>query len=170
VTDWFRGTAGRSRDTKIPSTEENDMASARDIMSPNPRIVKTGDTVRDIAGILADEGIGSVIVCNDDKRLQGMITDRDLAVEVLAKDRDPSATLASDLVDGTEVITIGADDSIDEAIMTMKNHAVKRLPVIDGDEVVGIVSQADIARTADEKQVGDLVEAIASAPDNTGQG
>jgi CBS domain-containing protein len=99
-----------------------------------------------------------------------MITDRDLAVEVLAKDRDPSNTLASDLVDGTEVITIGADDSIDEAIMTMKNHAVKRLPVIDGDEVIGIVSQADIARTADEKQVGDLVEAIASAPDNTGQG
>jgi CBS domain-containing protein len=146
------------------------MASARDIMSPNPRIVKTGDTVRDIAGILADEGIGSVIVCNDDQRLQGMITDRDLAVEVLAKDRDPSNTLASDLVDGTEVITIGADDSIDEAIMTMKNHAVKRLPVIDGDEVIGIVSQADIARTADEKQVGDLVEAIASAPDNTGQG
>ena len=146
------------------------MASARDIMSRNPRIVMTDDSVRDIAGILAEEGIGSVIVCNQDKRLQGMITDRDLAVEVLAKDRDPSNTLASDLVDGTEVITIGADDSIDEAIMTMKNHAVKRLPVIDGDEVVGIVSQADIARSADEKQVGDLVEAIASAPDNTGQG
>ncbi len=146
------------------------MSVARDIMSPNPRIVSVDDSVRDIAGILADEGIGSVIVCNDEKRLQGMITDRDLAVEVVAKDRDPSSTKASDLVDGTEVITIGADDSIDEAIMTMKNHAVKRLPVIDGDEVVGIVSQADIARTADEKQVGDLVEAIASAPDNTGQG
>lgn len=146
------------------------MASARDIMSPNPRIVKTDDTVRDIAGILADEGIGSVIVCNDEKRLQGMITDRDLAVEVLAKDRDPSGTKASELVDGTEVITIGADDSIDEAIMTMKNHAVKRLPVIDGDEVVGIVSQADIARAADEKEVGALVESISNASDNSGRG
>lgn len=68
------------------------------------------------------------------------------------------------------MITIGADDSIDDAIMTMKNHAVKRLPVIDGTEVVGIVSQADIARVADEKQVGALVEALASAPDNTAQG
>ena len=146
------------------------MPVARDIMSRNPRIVSVDDSVRDIAGILADEGIGSVIVCNDEKRLQGMITDRDLAVEVLARDRDPGNTKASDLVDGSEVITIGADDSIDEAITTMKNYAVKRLPVIDGDEVIGIVSQADIARSADEKQVGDLVEAIASAPDNTGQG
>lgn len=142
------------------------MASARDIMSPNPRIVKTDDTVRDIAGILADEGIGSVIVCNDEKRLQGMITDRDLAVEVLAKDRDPSGTKASELVDGTEVITIGADDSIDEAIMTMKNHAVKRLPVIDGDEVVGIVSQADIARNLDDDSIGDLVQAISQEGNN----
>ena len=146
------------------------MPVARDIMSKNPRIVSVDDSVRDIAGILADEGIGSVIVCNDEKRLQGMITDRDLAVEVLARDRDPGSTKASDLVDGSEVITIGADDSIDEAITTMKNYAVKRLPVIDGDEVIGVVSQADIARSADEKQVGDLVEAIASAPDNSGQG
>ena len=146
------------------------MPVARDIMTSNPRIVSVDDTARDIAGILADEGVGSVIVCNDEKRLQGMITDRDLAVEVLARDRDPSSCKAADLVDGTEVVTIGADDSIDEAIMTMKNHAVKRLPVIDGDEVVGIVSQADIARSVDEKQVGALVEALASAPDNTAQG
>jgi CBS domain-containing protein len=146
------------------------MPVARDIMTSNPRIVSVDDSARDIAAILADEGVGSVIVCNDEKRLQGMITDRDLAVEVVAKDRDPASTRAADLVDGTEVITIGADDSIDEAIMTMKNHAVKRLPVVDGTEVVGIVSQADIARVADEKQVGALVEALASAPDNTAQG
>lgn len=146
------------------------MAVARDIMTKEPRFVGTESSVREVARIFAEEGIGSVVVCNDEKRLQGMITDRDLAVEVLGRDRDPDATTASQLVDGTEVVTIGADDGIEEAIITMKNHAVKRLPVIDGTEVIGMVSQADIARSADDKQVGDLVEAIASAPDNTGQG
>ena len=146
------------------------MAVARDIMTKNPRIVKVDDSVRQVAGILADENIGAVVVCNDDNRLQGVITDRDLAVEVVARDRDPSSTTASELIDGREVVTIGADDSIDEALRTMKDHAVRRLPVIDGDELVGMVSQADIARAANEKQVGDLVEAISKAPDNTGQG
>ena len=146
------------------------MAVARDIMTKNPRTVKVDDSVRQVAGILADENIGAVVVCNDDNRLQGVITDRDLAVEVVARDRDPSSTSASELIDGREVVTIGADDSIDEAIRTMKDHAVRRLPVIDGDQLVGMVSQADIARAANDKQVGDLVEAISNAADNTGQG
>ncbi len=143
---------------------------ARDIMTPNPRIVKVDDSADRIARVLAEENIGAVVVCNDQHRLQGMITDRDLAVEVVAKDRDPRTTRASELVNGREVVTIGADDSIDEAIDTMKAHAVRRLPVIDGDQVVGIVSQADIARVAKDKQVGRLVETISDAPDNTGRG
>ena len=146
------------------------MTTARDIMTADPRVVQVDASVREVAGILADENIGAVVVCNDDKRLQGVITDRDLAVEVVARDRDPSSTKAAELVDGREVVTIGADDSIEEAIRTMKEHAVRRLPVIDGTELVGMVSQADIARAADETQVGALVEAISNASDNTGQG
>jgi CBS domain-containing protein len=146
------------------------MTTAREIMTADPRIVGVNDNVRDIAGILADENIGAVIVCNEEKRLQGMITDRDLAVEVVARDRDPSSTTASQLVDGREVVTIGADDDIDLAIRTMKDHAVRRLPVIDGTQVIGIVSQADLAGAVDDKQVGDLIEAISLAPDNTGRG
>jgi CBS domain-containing protein len=143
---------------------------ARDIMTSSPHIMKVDDTADTIAKVLADEGIGAVVICNDENRLQGMVTDRDLAVEVIAKGRDPQSTKASDLVDGTEVVTIGADDSIDEAISTMKQHAVRRLPVIDGTEVIGMVSQADIARAADRDLVGKLVEAISEAPDNTGRG
>jgi CBS domain-containing protein len=59
-------------------------------------------------------------------------------------------------------VTIGADDSLDEALATMKEHKVRRLPVIDGHDLVGIVAQADIARNIDEDKVGDLVEAISS--------
>jgi len=143
---------------------------ARDIMTSKPRIMKVDDPVIDLARAMAEEGIGAVVVCNADDRLQGMVTDRDLAVEVIAGGKDPSSTTAGELVDGSEVITIGADDTIEEAIETMKRHAVRRLPVVDGTEIVGMVSQADIARTADPKLVGRLVEAISTAPDNTAQG
>lgn len=99
-----------------------------------------------------------------------MITDRDLAVGVLAKGKDPSTTIASELVDGTEVVTIGADDSVEEAIETMKNHAVRRLPVIDGTDVIGFLSQADLAQMVDGDQIKDLLAAISSAGDNTLRG
>jgi CBS domain-containing protein len=144
--------------------------AARDIMTPNPRIMKVDDPVIDIAKAFAEDGIGAVVICNDENRLQGMVTDRDLAVEVLAQGKDPNRTTAGQLVDGTEVVTIGADDGIDEAIDTMRHHALRRLPVIDGTEVVGMVSMADVARAADETQVGKLVEAISNAPDNTARG
>lgn len=144
--------------------------TARDIMTANPRIMKVDACADEIAQVLAKDNIGSVIICNDEERLQGMVTDRDLAVEVLAEGKDPKSTRAGDLVNGREVVTIGADDSIDEAIDTMKDHAVRRLPVIDGDKVVGMVSQADIARVASDKQVGRLVETISESPDNTGRG
>lgn len=141
--------------------------TARDIMTADPRIMKVDDCATDIAKVLADEDIGSVIICDGD-RLQGVVTDRDLAVGVLAKGKDPSACSAADLIDGREVVTIGADDDIDVAIDTMKQHAVRRLPVIDGDRVIGVVSQADIARVANDQQVGRLVESISAAPDNSG--
>jgi CBS domain-containing protein len=143
--------------------------TARDIMTANPRIMQMDDCAADIAKVLADEDIGAVIIC-DGERLQGMVTDRDLAVGVLAKGKDPKSCSAGDLIDGREVVTIGADDDIDVAIDTMKSHAVRRLPVIDGDRVIGLVAQADIARAANDEQVGRLVETISGAPDNSGQG
>jgi CBS domain-containing protein len=92
-----------------------------------------------------------------------MLTDRDIVVKVLAQGKDPSSTTAGELGEGKPV-TIGADDSIDHALRTMKDHKVRRLPVIDGHDLVGIVSQADLAKAIDEDKVGDLVEAISAAP------
>ena len=90
-----------------------------------------------------------------------MVTDRDIVVKVLAEGKDPSTVKAGELgVGDGEVVTIGADDSIDEALRTMADHQVRRLPVIDGHDLVGIVAQADIARNIDEDKVGDLLEAI----------
>jgi CBS domain-containing protein len=82
-------------------------------------------------------------------------------VKVIAEGQDPGATTAGQLGEGKPV-TIGADDSIDEALRTMAEHKVRRLPVIDGHQLVGIVAQADIARNVEEHQVGDLVESIST--------
>jgi CBS domain-containing protein len=123
-------------------------------------------SVADAARQMADHNVGVLPVCDADGRLTGVITDRDLAIRVVAEGRDPSSTRVGELLDGGEVITIGADDSAEETIRTMQDHAVRRLPVIDGTRVVGLVSQADIARGLPDAQIGGLIDAISSAPAN----
>jgi len=142
------------------------MPTAREIMTPDPTFCADDVTAADAARQMADDGIGAVPVCSTEGRLAGVITDRDLAVQVIAAGLDPQTTRISDLLDGSEVVTIGADDSAEEAIRTMKDHAVRRLPVIDGTRLVGMVSQADIARAMPDAKIGDLVDAISSAPAN----
>jgi CBS domain-containing protein len=137
---------------------------ARDIMSDDCTCIGENETVLDAAKRLAELDVGSMPICGDDDRLKGMLTDRDIVVKVIAHDKDPSTTRASELATQGEVVTIGADDSVDEALRTMTEHKVRRLPVIDGHRLVGIVSQADIAMNLDEEKVGDLVEAISAAP------
>jgi len=142
------------------------MTSARDIMTPDATFCPEDTTAADAARRMADEGIGALPVCDADGRLAGVVTDRDLAVKVVAEGRPADMVRLSELLDGTEVVTIGADDSAEEAIRTMKDHAVRRLPVIDGTDLVGMVSQADIARAMPDAKIGDLVDAISSAPPN----
>ncbi len=135
--------------------------TAREIMTPDCSCVGENDSVLDAAKRLAQNGVGALPICGEDNRLKGMITDRDIVVKVLAQDKDPGATKAGELGPGDgRTVTIGADDSIEEALRTMSAHGVRRLPVIDGEKLVGIVAQANIARNYDEAKAGDLVEAI----------
>jgi CBS domain-containing protein len=142
------------------------MKTARDIMTPGAEWIDVDLTVTDAARRMAETDVGALPVCNGEGRLQGVITDRDIVVKVLAKGMDPTSTPVAAVADQGEVVTIGADDPIDEALRTMKDHAVRRLPVIDGTDLVGMVSQADIARALGDKEVGDLVDAISAAPPN----
>ena len=135
--------------------------TARDVMTPNADCVGENETLLDAARKLADRGYGAMPICGEDNRLKGMLTDRDIVVKVLAQGKDPGSTKVSDLAEGKPV-TIGADDPIEEALRTMADKKVRRLPVIDGHELIGIVSQADIARNLDEEKTGDLVEAISA--------
>ncbi|HEU4318450.1 MAG TPA: CBS domain-containing protein [Acidimicrobiia bacterium] len=146
------------------------MTTVRSIMTPSPQVVSPTDSIQYVATLLRDGDIGGVIVCNEDRHLEGMVTDRDIATRVVADGLDPRTTTAGELLDDAPMITIGADDDVKQAVSTMKEHAVRRLPVVDGQDLVGIVSQADLARHAPESLVGEMVDEISAAPDNTGRG
>ncbi|MCW2843228.1 MAG: putative signal transduction protein with domain [Nocardioides sp.] len=139
------------------------MTTARDIMTGGAECARAGDTLVEVAKKLRDLDVGALPICGEDDRLQGMVTDRDIVVKCIADGGDPGSATAGELAEGKPV-TIGADDSVAEALRTMSQHGVRRLPVIDGQDLVGVVSQADIAKSLPDESVADLVEAISSAP------
>src|SRR5688572_5662665 len=132
---------------------------ARDVMTSDCTCIGENDSVLDAAKRLAELDVGSLPICGEDNRLKGMLTDRDIVVKVLAEGKDPMAIRAGDLAQG-EAVTIGADDDAQEILRTMRSHQVRRLPVIDGHDLVGIVALADVARALPDAPVGDLLDAI----------
>lgn len=135
--------------------------TARDIMSEAPRSCSPGDNLAAVARMMRDDDIGDVPVIDEQSRLVGMITDRDIVVRGLAEGRDPASTKVGELTKAQkEAVTIGADDDAEEILRTMSSHQVRRLPVIDGHDLIGIVAQADVARSLPDPHVGDLLEAI----------
>jgi CBS domain-containing protein len=137
------------------------MATARDIMTGGTECVGENDTLVDAARKMRDLDVGALPICGQDNRLKGMLTDRDIVVRCLAEGGDPTSTRAGEFAQGKPV-TVGADDPVEEILRTMSQYKVRRLPVIDGHDLVGMVSQADVARNLPEEKVGDLVEAISS--------
>jgi CBS domain-containing protein len=135
------------------------MTTARDIMSSGVECAGVNDTLVDVAKKMRDLDVGDLPICGEDNRLKGMITDRDIVVKCIAEGADPATTTVGSLAQGKPV-TIGADDDIDEACRTMIDHKVRRLPVIDGHDLVGVVSQADLAKSLPAEKVGELVGAI----------
>src|SRR6478609_8190126 len=120
------------------------MTVARDIMSPDTECVSEHETLVQAARKMRDLDVGALPIRGDDNRLKGMLTDRDITISCVADGTDPS-TVKAGMFSGAEVVTIGADEDIDEAIAVMSEHQVRRLPVLDGGDLVGIISQADIA-------------------------
>ena len=135
------------------------MATAREIMTPDVTCVGAQETLADAARLMAELGVGSLPICGEDNRLKGMLTDRDIVVKAIAKGRNPGEVTAGDLAEGKPV-TIGADDDAQEILRTMSQYKVRRLPVIDGHDLVGIVAVADVARALPDNPVGDLIDAI----------
>ena len=133
--------------------------TARDVMTKGVECVKEHETLVDAARRMRDLDVGALPICGDDGRLKGMLTDRDIVVKCVADGGDVTTATAGSLGEG-KPITIGADDSVDEALEIMKRHQVRRLPVIDDHRLVGIISQADIATVLSNADAGELVEEI----------
>jgi CBS domain-containing protein len=132
------------------------MTTARDIMTAEPICVRASDTALDAAKTMAREDVGSLPICGEDDRLKGMLTDRDIVVKVLAEGKDPRAVHAGELGQGTPV-WVDVDTDAAAVLDAMKEHQVRRLPVIENNRLVGIVAQADVARVLDKPRVGDLL-------------
>ena len=139
------------------------MKTVREIMTTGVECANVGETLVDAARKMRDLDVGALPICGGDDRLKGMLTDRDITVRVVAEGRDPGSVKVEELAAGKPV-TVGADDTVEDALRTMSDHGVRRLPVIDGHDLVGMVSQADIARNLPDDKIGDLVEAISKAP------
>jgi CBS domain-containing protein len=134
-------------------------STAREIMTGGVECVGEDESVLDAAKKMDSLGVGALPICGNDARLKGMLTDRDIVVKVLAQGKDPASTKAGELGQGKPV-TIGADDDVAELVRTMAQHQVKRLPVIDGHQLVGMVSEADLAEHATPEQVVQVVRGV----------
>ncbi len=117
----------------------------RELMTVRPRTVKAGDTIVDAAKLMRGEDAGIAPVVDGD-RLIGVITDRDIAVRVIAREKDP-ATTAVEEVASDDLITIDPDQDLAEALRLMAQHNVRQLPVVEEDgRLIGMVAHDDVVR------------------------
>ncbi len=131
----------------------------RDLMTSNPTTVEPDKTVVDAAKLMSTEDAGLIPIVEGQK-LVGTITDRDIAIRVVAEGKDPQSTKVSDVMT-SRIVTIDPDQDLDEALRLMAEHQVRRLPVVEEDgKVVGIVAQADVAKHSSDEQTGEVVQQI----------
>jgi CBS domain-containing protein len=128
-------------------------------MTADAECIGEDETLRDAAVRMRDLEVGALPICGADKRLKGIVTDRDIVVRCIAAGADPGSVLAGELGEGKPV-TIGADDDAEETLRTMARHQVRRLPVIDGHTLVGMVAQADVARSIGHDRAGQVLAEI----------
>jgi CBS domain-containing protein len=138
--------------------------SVRDVMTPGVRTVSPSQSLAEAAEVMKGEDVGSVPVV-EEGRLVGIVTDRDIVIRAVAERRDPQ-TVKVDEVASQELVTVEPEQDLDEALALMARHQVRRLPVVEAGQLVGMLAQADVALEAKEKKVGETVEEI-SKPTST---
>lgn len=135
------------------------MTLTRDIMTPAPRCIGENDSLSIAASLMSELNVGALPICGEDTKLKGMLTDRDIVVRAVADGLDPESTPSRALAQGKPV-TVDAADDIRIALEKMQEHQIRRLPVIEDHMLVGIISQADIARSLAPEATGVTVESI----------
>ena len=121
------------------------------------------ETLAAAAKHMRDLGVGALPIWGDDDRPHGMITDGDIVIKYIAAGGDPNSTTAGELAQGS-IYHAGAGASIEQMLAVMEEHQIRRLPVIENHRLVGIVSEADIARHLPEHAIAQFIKAICAPP------
>lgn len=137
------------------------MQKARDVMTPNPSVCLEGDSIHKATLIMKKEDCGAVPIINSEGKCTGIVTDRDICLGVVLDGKDPNTAKLHQVMTPSPV-TCGADDDLDSVVKKMEDHQIRRIPVVDGSgKCLGIIAQADLALSAEEKeQVLEMVEAV----------
>jgi CBS domain-containing protein len=134
------------------------MTQIKDVMTSNPTTCEPQASVVDAAKVMAQEDVGSIPIVEGD-RLAGVVTDRDIVIRVVAEGRDAQSTTVGDIA-SRDLVTVAPDDDLDRALKLMAEKQVRRLPIVEGAKLVGIVAQRDIALQGADRETGQVVEQI----------
>ncbi len=133
--------------------------SVQKLMTSNPCSIDSDKSVAYAAKMMRDEDVGLAPIV-EGNRLVGTVTDRDIAIRVVAEGKDPESTKVTEIA-STDLVTVDPQQDLDEALRLMTQHQVRRLPVVEEDgRLVGVIAQADVARSADDRRTGEFVEEI----------
>ena len=142
------------------------MSTARDVMHMGADCIDQNETLAAAAEMMRDLHVGALPICGSDNRLHGIITDRDIVVNVIAEGLDPQIMTAGEMAQGTP-IWVDVDDDADEVLRVMTESAIRRVPVMEEHQVVGMISEADLAVSLDDAHVKQFAASIYSAPPNS---
>ena len=130
----------------------------REVMTPAPETIGADRPVAEAAKKMKEADAGMIPVMTNGS-LVGTVTDRDIALRIVAEGKDPQSTLVGEIA-SADLVTVAPDEDLDVALQKMAKHQVRRLPVVEDGRLIGVVAQADVAREGDEKDVGHTVEEI----------
>ncbi|MCJ0867980.1 CBS domain-containing protein [Streptomyces sp. AP-93] len=135
------------------------MTTAGEIMHPGAQWIPATETLDRAAQLMSRLNVGALPISDSNERLCGILTDRDIVIGCVAKGHDPSKTTAGDMAQGTpRWIDAGAD--VSEVLEEMQSHQIRRLPVIENKRLVGMISEADLAKHLSEQQIAGWAEAV----------
>ena len=135
----------------------------RDVMTDRPRCITPETPVSEAARLMKSEDVGSLPILDGD-RLIGIVTDRDIVIQAVAEEKDPRGMPVREVA-SQDLVTVGQDEDLSEALSRMASNQVRRIPVVDEDDrLVGIVAQADVAREAKDKDSGHMLQDISQRP------
>ncbi|MBW3567628.1 MAG: CBS domain-containing protein [Proteobacteria bacterium] len=143
---------------------------AKQLMTPDPACCTPDSRIQDVAQLMRDNDCGEIPVVDDreTRRLVGVVTDRDVAVRAVAEGRGPTDTRASEIM-SSSVVSVKPDRNLEECLELMEKNQVRRLPVVDDEGCcIGIISQADIALKARDRNTADLVQDVSRPGSETG--